>query len=282
MTNDTMSELFSLRAYEKPRELWQTWLKDVGYDEAPHYVERMGLTELADFLEVAAERLDYVKIVTTQVVASPPHWLKRKIASYQRFAVEPYLDHTFFMRAYQQGVVERAIAAGRELGFRVIEFMNTAADISSAQWAAWRKHALALDMRIIFEHHPLYNWDKSLPRQPASAEDILREAEPFLADGAFAVMIDHDELDMQGERAAEEIGAVVEALGKERLVFEATSPKEGPLIWRDNLESYFRLFGPDCNVANVMPSQALYVDALRQASATNGKIAPESRNRGAV
>ncbi len=267
MTNDTMAELFSLTAYEKPRRLRQTWLKDVGYDEAPHYVERMGLAELADFLDVAAARLDYVKIVTTQVVFSPRDWLKRKIATYRRFDVEPYLDHTFFMRAYRQGVVERAIAAGRELGFRAIEFMNTADDISSAQWAAWRKHALALDMRIIFEHHPLYNWNQSLPRKSASAEDILREAEPFLADGAFAVMIDHDELELQGERAAEEIGAVAEALGIERLIFEATSPKEGPMIWRDNLQCYFKLFGPDCNVANVMPSQALYVDALRQAAA---------------
>ena len=39
------------------------------------------------------------------------------------------------------------------------------------------------------------------------------------------------------------------------------------MIWRENLERYFQLFGQDCNVANVMPSQALYVDALRQAAA---------------
>lgn len=271
MTNtDTMAAVFSLEPHKKPRPLRQTWLKDVGFDEAPHYVERMGLLELADFLEVAAARLDYVKIVTTQVLGSPADWLGRKLATYQRFAVEPYLDHTFFMRAYAHGVVERALAAGRELGFRVVEFMNTGDDISREQWAKWRKQALALGMRIIYEHHPLHNWDQSLPRRASSAEHILRGAEPFFADGAFALMLDHDELELQGERAAEEIGKIAEALGRERLIFEATSPKEGPLIWRDNLERYFALFGHDCNVANVMPSQALYVDSLRQAARRGG------------
>jgi len=263
MGQQTLSEIFQLREHAKPRALGQTWLKDVGFDEAPHYVERMGLLELEDFLEVAAPRLDFVKIVTTQVLHSPPAWLRRKIATYQRFNVEPYLDHTFFMRAYQQGAVAAAMAAARELGFRVIEFMNTTAEISGRQWAAWRKLARDLEMRVIFEHHPLSNWDRSLRPRASSAADILRGAEPFFADGAFALMIDHEELELQGPRAGAEIGKLVAALGRERLVFEATSPKEGPMIWRDNLRQYFALFGADCNVANVMPSQALYVDALR-------------------
>ena len=270
MIANAMADVFAIPRYKKPRSLRQTWLKDVGFDEAPNYVERMGLVELADFLDVAADRLDYVKIVTTQVLHHPADWLKRKIATYQRFDVEPYLDHTFFMRAYQHGVVESAMQAGRNLGFRVIEFMNTGDDIRAAQWQSWRSLALDLDMRIIFEHHPLSNWDRSRPRLPSSAEAILQEVEPFFADGAFALMIDHDELELQGERAGDEIGKIVDALGLERIVFEATSPKEGPMIWRDNLRQYFELFGADCNVANVMPSQALYVETMRAAASAAG------------
>ena len=138
----TMSDVFKVPNYEKPRQLRQTWLKDVGYDEAPRYIERMGLVELEDFLEVAGQRLDLVKIVTSQVIYSPHEWLKRKVATYQRFDVEPYLDHGFFMTAYQNGVVEEAIVAARELGYRVIEFMNTTDEVSPAQWKAWRKFAL--------------------------------------------------------------------------------------------------------------------------------------------
>ena len=264
MKNHSIAEIFQILTYEKPRTLRQTWLKDVGFDEAPHYVERMGLVELADFLEVAASRLDFVKIVTSQVLYSPTDWLKRKIATYQRFDVEPYLDHSYFMHAYKHGVVDEAIVAGHELGFRVIEFMNTGDDVTPEQWKAWRKLAIDHDMRIIFEHHPLINWDRNLPARPASAEEIIEEAKPFLDDGAFTIMLDHEEFDLQGERTADVIGKVVDEFGLEMLIFEATSPKEGPMIWRENLTMYFKLFGADCNVANVMPSQAMYVERMRE------------------
>ena len=50
----SMSKVFGLKGIEpKPRTTNQIWIKDVGYDEAPWYHERMGLTELGDFLDVA-------------------------------------------------------------------------------------------------------------------------------------------------------------------------------------------------------------------------------------
>ena len=76
----SMSKVFGLKGIEpKPRTTNQIWAKDVGYDEAPWYHERMGLTELGDFLDVAGERIDYVKIATTQVLNHPAEWVKRKI-----------------------------------------------------------------------------------------------------------------------------------------------------------------------------------------------------------
>ena len=266
MQTKTFQEIFSLPTYKKPRKLRQTWLKDVGFDEAPNYQERMGLVELADFLEVAGERLDFVKIVTTQVLYSPPDWLKRKIETYQRFDIEPYLDHTYFMKAYQHGVVEEAIIAGRELGFRVIEFMNTADDVSPQQWDAWRQVAIENDIQFTFEYHPLYNWDQSYPQQASSSDEILRAATPFLEAGAIKVMIDHDEFDYQMAESADELHKVVAELGLDRLVFEVASPKDGTTKWLEHLESYFSLFGADCNVANIMPSQAMYVESLRTTS----------------
>ena len=269
MKRYSMAEVFSVPAFSKPRALHQIWLKDVGFDEAPKYSERMGLVELADFLEVAAARLDYVKIVTTQVLFSPADWLKRKIKTYQRFGIEPYLDHTYFMRAYRQGVVEKAIVAGSELGFRTIEFMNTGTDVGTEQGRAWRQLALDNDMRIIFEYHPPRNWDPNQPACASSSQEILKAAEPFLEAGSFAVMLDHEEFDLQGDRAVDEIGMVIEALGLETLVFEVTSPKEGPKNkWQRNLESYFKMFGPELNVANIMPSQAMFVESIRE-SASN-------------
>ena len=68
MLNINKNQFPSLKLKAKPRNLRQSWLKDVGYHESPHYLERMGMFELSDFLEVAADRIDYVKFTTPQVV----------------------------------------------------------------------------------------------------------------------------------------------------------------------------------------------------------------------
>ena len=147
--------------------------------------------------------------------------------------------------------------------------MNTGTDVGTQQWRAWRQLALDNDMRIIFEYHPPRNWDPNQPARASSSQEILKAAEPFLEAGSFAVMLDHEEFDLQGDRAVDEIGMVIEALGLETLVFEVTSPKEGPKNqWQRNLESYFTMFGPELNVANIMPSQAMFVESIRE-SASN-------------
>lgn len=261
----TIEEVFPIPAFnEKPRKLRQTWLKDVGYDEAPWYVERMGLVELEDFLEVSARRLDYVKICTPQVLYSPSDWLKRKLEVYRKHQVEPYLDHTYFKRAFSHGVVDDAIIAGASLGFRVIEFMNTFGDVSPEQWKTWRQLALDLDMRIIYEHHPERNWNPDARDVPSKGEDIVAGAIPFLEHGAFTLLLDHEEIEIQGDQAKTEISKVIDELGLENIIFEVTSPKEGPMRWHEDLSRYFELFGGDINVSNIMPSQAMFVETMRE------------------
>ena len=123
----------------KPRKLNQTWIKDIGYDQAPHYSEKMGLYELEDFLTVTSERIDHVKITTTQILNCPEIWLKKKIAVYKKYKVQPYLDHTYFMKAYEVGAVDKAIVLGKELGFEYIEFMSTYKDVPEEDLFRWRK-----------------------------------------------------------------------------------------------------------------------------------------------
>ena len=260
----SVSEIFSFqRPEQKPRTKNQLWIKDVGYDEAPWYSERMGLLELEDFLEVAGERIDYVKIATTQVLGHPENWLKRKIALYQEHSIQPYLDHGYFLRAFRLGVVDEAIEAGAALGFSVMEFMNTFGDVPERQLRKWRSLARDCGMSLIYEHHPERGWRKGVADRPATSAEIIEGAEPFLADGAFTLLIDHEEIEIQEDAAADVIGDVVEAFGKERVAFELTSTKEAQMKWYSNLLDYFSMFGTDCNVTNVMPSQVMFVDPLR-------------------
>ena len=260
----SVSEVFNVEGPAlKPRKNNQLWAKDVGFDEAPWYYERMGLRELADFLEVAGDRIDYVKITTTQVLGHPEDWLKRKIILYKQNAIQPYLDHGYFMRAYRKGVVDEAIEAGAALGFSVMEFMNTFGDVPENQLKSWRQRAIDCGMKIIYEHHPERGWRKVSKDRPASAQEIIRGAEPFLEHGAFTVLIDHEEIEIQKEAETDVFDDVIHALGKDRVAFEVTSTKEAPMTWYSNLLEYFSKYGTDCNVTNIMPSQVMYVDPLR-------------------
>ena len=263
----SMSKVFGLKGIEpKPRTNNQIWIKDVGYDEAPWYHERMGLTELGDFLDVAGERIDYVKIATTQVLNHPAEWVKRKIELYKKHGVRPYLDHGFFLRAYKNGVVDEAIEAGAELGFPVIELMNTFGDVADEQLKAWRQRARDCGMSIIYEHHPERGWRKGqsdIVDVPSTAVEIAQGAEPFLAHGAFTLLIDHEEIEIQEEAAKDVLNEVREILGEDRVAFEVTSTKEAEMLWYTNLLDYFEMFGSDCNVTNIMPSQVMFIDPLR-------------------
>jgi len=261
----TVDQVFPVPRFVKPRPLRQTWLKDVGWHEAPRYREHLGLAELADFLEVAGERLDYVKLLPAQIINAPRAWLERKIATYHDHGVTTYLDHTYFMAAYGHGTVEPAIALAGELGVRAVEFMNTGSDVTPHRWRRWRAQAAEQGMQVIFEYHPPHHWDPAEPERASGADEMLQAAAPFLDAGAVKLMIDHDEFDLLGERAEEELGRLVARLGLEKLVFEVASPKDGPDKWQRHLSDYFRLFGADCNVANLMPSQVLAVEPLRQA-----------------
>ena len=43
MRMGNMQQVFGVPSYPKPRQLRQTWLKDVGYDEAPKYHRAHGI-----------------------------------------------------------------------------------------------------------------------------------------------------------------------------------------------------------------------------------------------
>jgi phosphosulfolactate synthase len=261
----TVDQIFPVPRFVKPRPLRQTWLKDVGWHEAPGYREHLGLAELADFLEVAGARLDYVKLLPAQIINAPRAWLERKIATYHGNVVATYLDHTYFLTAYRHGTVEPAIALAGELGVRAIEFMNTGADVTPGCWQRWRAQAAEHGLQVIFEYHPPHHWDPAEPVRASGADEILQAATPFLDGGAVKLMIDHDEFDLMGDHAEEELSPLVARLGLATLVFEVASPKDGAEKWHRHLTDYFRRFGPDCNVANLMPSQVMAVEPLREA-----------------
>ena len=118
-------------------------------------------------------------------------------------------------------------------------------------------------MSLIYEHHPESGWRKVEKAKASNAKQIISSAEPFLEHGAFTVLIDHEEIELQAEVAKDVLSEVIEYFGRERIAFEVTSPKEAEITWYANIIDYFQLFGTDCNITNIMPSQVMLIDPLR-------------------
>ena len=265
MMDNSIKKIFKLDSQIlKPRKLNQTWIKDIGYDQAPHYSEKMGLYELEDFLTVTSERIDHVKITTTQILNCPEIWLKKKIAVYKKYKVQPYLDHTYFMKAFEIGAVDKAIVLGKELGFEYIEFMSTYKDVPEEDLFRWRKLSKELGLNMFYEHHPKRNWFKSSDEESSAFADIISMAKPFIDDGAIMLVLDHEEFELQNNEGKVNYKEIIDYFGKEKICFEITSPKEGNERWLHDLKKYFQLFGSNINVCNVMPSQALLIENLRK------------------
>ncbi|MFC1717290.1 phosphosulfolactate synthase [Candidatus Poribacteria bacterium] len=258
MKKHLLDEIFPVPTFSKPRQIRQTWLKDPGFSQA-RWGEKMGLIELPDFLEVMAPRLDYVKLFPDHAINAPQEWFMRKLSTYIEYSVIPYFDHAYFQQAYRRGKTEQAIVAAAELGIQAMEFMNVNPPISAQRWTQLVKLGAANNVRVIFEFHPPQMYDRNQPEGPTSSEDILSAAMPCLDAGATALMIDHKEFDLHGERAEEELGKLIDQLSFSRLIFEVDSP-----AWHQYLRHYFRFFGSDANVSNILPGQAPEVEKLRQ------------------
>ena len=141
--------------------------------------------------------------------------------------------------------------------------MNTGNEVSEKQWIIWRKLAKSISINFMYEHHPLKNWKSGSVDLPSSAEEILNLAHPFLNDGADFVVLDHEEFELQKGEAKKVFDKIIQNLGLEKICFEVTSPREGLKQWKKDLSSYINLFGKNCNVCNIMPSQILQVEPLR-------------------
>ena len=262
--NDLITDTFKINPdHPKPRKLNQTWIKDIGYDQAPYYSEKMGIYELEDFLSATSSKIDHVKITTNQILNSPDNWIKTKVKIYKKFNVQPYLDHTYFMKAYELGSVEKAIITGSKLGFEYIEFMSTYDEVNDDYLLNWRKLSKEVGMNLFYEHHPKKNWFKNSNEETSKFESIIKMANPFLNDGAKMLVMDHEEFELQNNFGELNYEKIIEFYGKEKICFEVTSPKEGNERWLFDLKKYFKLFGTDINVCNIMPSQILTLNSLR-------------------
>jgi phosphosulfolactate synthase len=226
----------------KPRRRGLTHVLDKG----------LPVADVARLLDVCGDYVDVWKFGWGTAYLDPG--LTAKLGVLREHGVLACTGGTLLEVAWDQGVVAQYLAWAADLGFPCMEVSCGVAAMDTAE-----KHDLieAAGDRFIV----LAEIGSKDPGVPVSAADWAAAAAADRAAGATWVVTEGREsgtvglFSPSGDLRADVVGAVVDAIGVDRVVFEA--PRKEQQAW------LIRSFGPDVSLGNIAPAEVLGLEALR-------------------
>ena len=226
----------------KPRESGLTHVLDKGYS----------LQQVRDFLEVASDYVDIVKLGWGTAVVTPN--LKEKVALYQSHGVPVCFGGTFLEVCLQQGKLSEYIAAAHALDMELVELSDgTITMPEEDKLTLLRK--LAVEFKVLSE---VGSKDQEVVITPSKwVDSIKRELEA----GAWKVVTEGRESGTvgiyrpNGEVKDGLMEEIVTAVSPENLLFEA--PVKRQQVW------FIKQFGTNVNLGNIPPEEVVSLETLR-------------------
>jgi phosphosulfolactate synthase len=210
-----------------------------------------------DCVANAGEWIDVVKLGWATARLTPGAALREKVGVYRAAGIAVCSGGTFLEIAYAQNRVPEFLDGARELGLAMVEVSNGVhpmsedekldliARVRRAGFAVWSEVGRKdpdEDARIGIDERCA-----AIARElDAGADQVILEARESGTVGIY---------DRAGAPAAEMIQRIVERAGRDRLVFEA--PRKEQQLWM------VRALGPEVNLGNVAPEEALSLATLR-------------------
>jgi phosphosulfolactate synthase len=226
----------------KPRESGLTHVLDKG----------LSLDQVRQFLEVAGEYVDIVKLGWGTAVVTPN--VKEKIALYQSLGIPVCFGGTFFEVCFRQGKVDEFLALVDECGMECVEISDGTIDMDEEdKLAILRK--LSKRYKVLSE---VGSKDEAVVITPSKwVDSIKRELEA----GAWKVITEGRENGNVGiyrpngdvkDGLLEEIREVFDA---SQILFEAPIKKQQ--TW------FIKQFGANVNLGNIPPGEVISVETMR-------------------
>ena len=230
----------------KPRDAGQTMLLDKG----------LGLSQTGDLLELAADYIDYVKFTFGSAALYPPAVLRAKIGLIRSYGIDVYPGGTFLEIALTQGRLDDYLRRCKEVGFTHIEVSDGTIDLDPGA----RRDAIARSLAYGF---PVITEVGKKDGAPLDPDEALEQVLADLEAGAVKVILEGREsgkgagmYDAEGRLQASDLERMVEGLRD-----------PGVLMWEAPLkgqqEQLIIRFGPNVNLGNIKPEDALALEALR-------------------
>lgn len=219
--------------------------------------KNLGLHGLQDLMDSAAGAVDLVKLGWGTAATQDEPLVRRKCALLAHYGVKVCPGGTLTELAWLQGCVDAYLAQARRLGFSCIEVSDGTVVMPHAEKLQLIDRARAAGFTVTSEVGA-----KERARDGRlGAEDRIRQARAELEAGAWKVIVEaresgtHGVFDAQGATRPELLHALVDAIGADRLLFEA------PL--RSQQCELILTLGQDVNLGNIAPADVVGLETLR-------------------
>jgi len=240
------------RSTVKPRRSGLTMMMDWG----------LPLGQQRDWLGLQGRFVDLAKLVVGTARLYEERYLRDKLALYREHGVAPFLGGQFLEYVFAtQGMagVGPYCEEARRLGFEALEVSDNVVTLGRAA----RREIIATAVGCGLHVHG----EVGSKSEDSGADALVAQAEECFAAGADVVLVEGAELLREdGSPHAELVAALRTGLDARRVIFELSGTWIPGTRQCDvyGLKVFLvHTFGPDVNLANVMPEHVFETEALR-------------------
>lgn len=231
----------------KPRREGLTMVIDCG----------LGLSETREFLRMASQYVDMIKLGFGTPALYRPEILAEKIRLVTSFGVDIFPGGTFLEVAIMQGKMKEFIRAARNLGFTAVEISDGTIDLSDRQREQAIEIGAGLGLKVLTEV------GKKEPGNILCFKDMVRLARRDRNAGAQWVIVEGRDpakdvglYDEKGRLIEKELNEMLSSLGDPGyLIFEAPE--------KEQQQDLLVRLGINANIGNVNPRDVIALEALR-------------------
>jgi len=239
------------RSTEKPRRTGLTMMVDFG----------MPVGRLEDLLGLSAPYVDLIKIAVGSARLYRETYLGQKLRLCEGFDVKPFIGGQFLEYVVATQGFDAApdfFKEARRMGFEAVEVSDNCVPLSRDQ----RMWLIGEGVEAGLEIHGEVG-SKDIHQ---TAEQLIGQAKDSLEAGADVVLVEAAEIVVEGEVKRDLIAALKAELPAEQVIYELPGPWIAGTTFADVyvLKKFLiEEFGPDANIANVLPDDVFETEALR-------------------
>lgn len=215
----------------------------------------------ADVVDMAGDYIDLAKIAVGTSRLYSRAYLHRKLALYKRHRIRPFIGGQFqeyVFATYGAKALRRFLLEAKRVGFGVVEISDNCVPLSDRERNDQIELAVDCGLAVFGEVG-----SKDMKND---ARLLVRQAEICFKAGAELVLVEAAELIERGKPKTKLIGSLRRNLDMSRVLIELPGPWITGITLsavEDMKKFLVSEFGPDVNIANVMPQDILETEALR-------------------